>query len=240
MDRMLVAVFDNEAEALRGRQALEDLDREGVITLYADALFLKHADGTATLLETEEVFPTGTLVGTALGSLIGLLGGPTGLAVGALSGATLGSLADLDVALVGADFVDDVARLLAPNKVALAAEIDEESTGAVDARLEAVGGIVNRRAVTASRHDPFEEDLAAMKADLGQFKAELAQERSDRKAKLQEKIDRLDARILARIEESDRRYDTAEKQRRIKRAILKKNAIATGRAIRDLANTPVL
>ena len=37
MERMLVVVFDNEKKAHQGKSALAELQREGGVTVYADA-----------------------------------------------------------------------------------------------------------------------------------------------------------------------------------------------------------
>jgi uncharacterized membrane protein len=79
MDRMLVVVFDNESKAYEGKKALLQLDGEGSITAYAYAVVAKNSDGTTTVKQGDDSGPLGTLTGTALGSFIGLLGGPAGL-----------------------------------------------------------------------------------------------------------------------------------------------------------------
>ena len=83
MDRMLVVVFDNESKGYEGKNALLQLDDEGSISLYGYAVLAKNADGTASIKQGDDSGPIGSLVGTSLGSLIGLLGGPAGLAIGA-------------------------------------------------------------------------------------------------------------------------------------------------------------
>ena len=73
MERMLVVVFDNEKKAFEGRSALRQLEVEGSISIYAGAVVVKHADGTVSVKQLDDG-PIGTLTGTAVGSLIGLLG----------------------------------------------------------------------------------------------------------------------------------------------------------------------
>ena len=197
MERMLVVVFDNEKKAFEGESALKQLEREGSFTIYAGAVVVKHADGTVSVKQLDDDGPIGTLTGTAVGSLIGLLGGPVGLAIGAASGLALGALYDVDNARVGEDFVDDVSKSLTPNKVAVVAEVDEEWTTPVDTRMEALGGIVLRRALWEVEKTVDEEEIAAMKADLEQLKSEISKAHADRKAKLQKKIDQLEAKIDA-------------------------------------------
>src|SRR5215471_16226686 len=192
MDRMLVVVFDNESKAYEGKKALVQLDKEGSIGVYGYAVLAKNADGSATVKQGDDVGPIGSLVGTSLGSLVGVLAGPAGLAVGASAGLLAGGAFDVNNIGVGADFIDDVAKVLLPNRVAVIAEIDEDWTTPVDTRMEAIGGAVFRRALSEVKNTIYEENVAAMKADLAELKAEHAKAQAERKARLQEKINELD------------------------------------------------
>ena len=212
MDRMLVVVFDNETKAYEGKKALLQLDDEGSISVYAYAVLAKHADGTATVKQGDDSGPIGTLLGTSFGSLIGLLGGPVGLAIGASAGLAVGAAADLNNARIGEDFIDDVNKMLVPNRVAVVAEIEEDWTTPVDTRMEAIGGSVFRRALSEVKHSIHEENVAAMKADLAQMKAEHTKAHADRKAKLQEKINQLDSKIQAQLQKAKDGREAAERQ----------------------------
>src|SRR5579864_9236531 len=117
MDRMLVVVFNTEVQAYQGRQALLQLDSDGSISVYAYAVLAKRADGTVSVKQGDEAGPIGTLLGTSFGSLIGLLGGPAGMAIGAAAGMAAGGAADLNNARIGEDFIDDVTKVLLPNRV---------------------------------------------------------------------------------------------------------------------------
>ncbi len=183
--------------------------------------------------------PIGTLLATSLGAVVGALGGPVGAAVGATAGASLGAGFDLNNIRIGSDFIDDVSAVQLPNRYAVVAEIDEDWTTPVDTRIEALGGLVFRRALKEVNDTIDREDVAAMKADRAQFKAELAQARADRKAKLQSKIDELDTKIQVRSQNAKEKREAFEKQQHAKAQVLKKRAGAAGRAIRDLANTQV-
>jgi len=223
---MLVVVFDTEPKAYEGKNALYQLDDEGSISVYADAVIVKNADGSSTVKQSNDQGPLGTLVGTSLGSLIGLFGGPVGLAIGASVGLLGGGLADLDNARIGSDFIDDVSKELKPGKFAVVAEIQEEWTTPVDLRMEAIGGKVFRRALSNVRHTVNEEENEAMKADLAQLKAEHAKAHADRKAKLQEKINQLDSKIQARLEKAKERRVAAEREAKAKAEALKAKAAA--------------
>jgi len=226
MDRMLVVVFDTEARAYEGKNALQMLENEGSIVVYSYAVITKNADGTTAIRYSDDPGPVGTVVATSLGSLIGLLGGPAGVAVGAAVGLVAGSTADIDNARVGDDFIDDVAKKLTPNKFAVAAEIQEEWTTPVDTRMEALGGTVFRRALSEVNDVVNDEDVAAMKADLAQMKAEQAQSHADRKAKLQDKINQLDTKIQAQLDKAKERRLAAQQRARAKVELLKTKAAA--------------
>ena len=239
MDRMLVVAFDNETKAYEGKKALLALDAEGSVSVYAYAVISKQGDGKVTVKKEDDPGPIGTFLGGSVAALIGLLGGPVAGALAGAAGASVGFGFDVDSARIGGDFVQDVGKLLTPKRSALVAEIDEDWTTPVDTRMEAIGGTVIRRALADVTDTVNREDIAAMKADLAQFKAELAQARGDRKAKLQAKIDELNARIQQRAQNAKEKREVFEKQQHEKAQVLKKKASAAGRAIRDLANTPV-
>jgi uncharacterized membrane protein len=226
MERMLVVVFDNESKAYEGKKALLQLDGEGSISVYGYSVLAKGTDGTVSQKQGDDVGPIGTLVGTSLGSLIGLLGGPAGMAAGALGGMLGGATADLDNSRVGADFIDDVNKVLSPNRVALVAEIEEDWTTPVDTRMEAIGGKVFRRALSEVTETVNKEDADAMKADLAQMKAEHSKASAERKGRLQEKISQLDSKIQTWEQKDRERTETVESQAKAKLQLLKQKQTA--------------
>jgi len=226
MDRMLVVVFDSESKAYEGQKVLLQLDGEGSISVYAYAVLAKKADGTTTVKQGDDIGPIGTLVGTSFGSLIGLLGGPAGVAVGAAAGMAAGGALDLNNVGVGYDFIDDVSKVLLPNRVAVVAEIAEEWTTPVDTRMEAIGGTVFRRALSDVKDTIYQESVASMKADLAQLKAEQAKAYADRKARLQEKINQLDSKIEAELENAKERREAVQRRAQAKVRVLKEKADA--------------
>src|SRR5512141_3211823 len=94
MDKIVVVVFDSESKAYEGSQALQELQNEGSINLYAKAVIAKDANGKVAVKQQGDMGPVGTAVGLLTGSLIGLLGGPVGVAVGATAGTYGGLLYD--------------------------------------------------------------------------------------------------------------------------------------------------
>jgi len=226
MERMLVVVFDAESKAYEGKKALHELENEDMVTVYAQAVVARNADGSATVRQSDDPRPVGTLTGGSLGALIGLFGGPLGTALGAAAGLAAGAMVDLNHARIGEDFVEDVRQKLSPEKFALVAEIQEDSTIPVDARMEALGGTVFRRALSEVRQTVDDKETAAMEAELAQTKAEHAQAQADRKAKLEEKINQLDSKIQARLEKAKERRQASEAQAKAQAEVLEAKAAA--------------
>jgi uncharacterized membrane protein len=226
MNRMLVVVFDNETNAYEGKRALIRLDSEGTITVFGYAIVAKNVDGKAAIRQGDDVGPLGTLAGTTLGTLIGVLFGPVGLAIGATAGFAGGMTADLANAGIGDDFIDDVSKFLLPSKVALVAQIEEDWTTPVDTRMEALGGLVFRRALSDVAYQIHQENVASMKADLAQLKAEHAQAQADRKGKLLEKINQLDSKIQAQLQNAKDRRAASEREAQIRAQVMKARAVA--------------
>jgi hypothetical protein len=130
--------------------------------------------------------------------------------VGTLVGTVLGSL------------VEDVNKQLAPNKVAVIAEVKEDWTTPVDSRMESIGGVVYRRALSEVRDTIHDENIKAMKADLAQMKAERAKAKADRdKARLEEKIKQLETKIQVEQQKAKDQREAAARESEAKIQMLK-------------------
>lgn len=202
MEKMLAVVFNDQAGAYKGLEALRNLDSEGSISVYTQSVIQKNGDGTISTVDTD-IFPVGTVGGTALGSLIGLFGGPVGLGIGAMAGALAGSLRDLYISGVDGDFVDQVAAQLKPGKCAVVADISEEWVTPLDTTMEPLGGIVFRTPKKNFEQEQRARNIAEVRGEIDQLQAERAQARSDREAaRLQAKIDRLNTKLQSEIDEA--------------------------------------
>jgi len=226
MDRVIVVVFDSENKAIEARMALWHLDTEDSLTIYADAVIQKKADGTTVIKQKDDQAPLAALAGTFWGSFLGLFGGPIGLAVGAGVGLVSGVTADLRDIRLGHDFIEDVNRLLLPNHWALVAEIDEGWTTPLDTSMEALGGAIIRRSLSEEKRRIHDQHIDAMKADLAQMKAEQAKAHADRKAKLQDKINQLDTRLQAQLQKAKEKREASEREEKAKVEVLKAKAAA--------------
>jgi len=229
MEKMLVVVFNDEPKAYEGSHALRELDSEGTIAIHGEAVVKKNAAGTITVKQEEDDFPIRAAAGTAIGALIGLLEGPVGLGVGAVAGALAGSIADLHVAGIDAGFLAEVASTLTPGKCALISDVSEEWVTPVDTRMSALGGTVFRKAKRLVDEDERAKDIATLRAEIDQEKAELARLRGEHKAKLQAKIDILNARLQTELDQANQRAEQLKSETDAKiRALQKKAEKAQG------------
>lgn len=226
MEKMLVIVFNNGTKAYEGSHALLELDQEGSIAIHAEAVIQKNNDGTVTIEKAEDGFPLGTVGGTAIGSLIGLLGGPAGVLLGAAVGATSGLFGDLYVADVDADFLTEVSAALTPGKFAVVADVSEEWITPVDTRMEALGGVVLRTPKQYFEEQRRAKEIAAMKADINALKAEHLQARAEHKAKIQAKIDDLNRKLQEKVGKAKERSEQLKNETEAKVLALQKKAAA--------------
>jgi len=212
VEKMLVVIFDEEKKAYEGSRALSELDVEGSISIHAESVISKNADGKLTTKQAEGDFPIRTLGGTALGSLLGLLGGPIGVGIGAAAGSFAGLLADMHIAGVDGDFLDDVSKALKPGKYAVVADITEEWVTPVDTRMEALGGVVYRAARSGVEYEQIAREEASMRAELAAMKAEHAKAQAERKKRLQSRIDQLDAKLQAKLQRKQQRSEELKRE----------------------------
>src|SRR5262245_22437000 len=141
MNKMLVAVFNNESQTFEGLTALKDLHKQGDITLYATAVLSKDPSGKVNVKQAADQGPIGTALGMLTGSMVGLLAGPVGMAVGASIGGLSGMVTDLNKSGIDIQFVDDVSKALSPGKAAVLADVEESWTTPVDTRVGNLGGL---------------------------------------------------------------------------------------------------
>jgi uncharacterized membrane protein len=212
MNKLLVAVFDQESTANAGLEALRRLHAAGDITLYATGVLARDTEGRVTVRKAMDAGPIGTASGLAIGGLIGLLGGPAGVAIGAVGGSLAGAVRDLWVAGVGVDFIEEVERHLLPGKVALLAELDEEWVIPVDLALEAAGGRVMRRSRNEVAEAQFDHDIAAFKAEITELESEASHAGGATLAKVQAKLTAAKSGLDGAVQRARQRVETLKQE----------------------------
>jgi uncharacterized membrane protein len=195
MERMLVAIFDDEAKAQEASKALQGMGDDGEIAMHTIQILARAKDGSITSDDVYDALPEGTMGATAVGSLLGLIGGPVGLAIGAASGLLVGATADYAKSRVTTDFAQQVADELAPGRSAIVAEVDEEETEAVDARLQALGARVLRRDLSDVADREYEHEMAAIKNDLARVKGRLSARTAQLRAKTDAVVQKIERKL---------------------------------------------
>jgi uncharacterized membrane protein len=221
MNKLLVAVFDNETAADAGLNALRTLHAAGDITLYATGVLTRDAKGVVSVKKSMDPGPIGTATGLAVGSLIGLLGGPVGVAIGAVTGTVVGAVRDFWVAGVGLDFIEEAIQHLQPGKVALVAEMEEEWVIPLDSALEAAGGRVFRRARTEVAEAQFDHDIAAFKSEIKELESEASHASGEAETKLRGKLATAKTSLDGAVHRAKQRIELLNQEADAKAASLK-------------------
>jgi hypothetical protein len=140
-------------------------------------------------------------------------------------------LGDLYVAGVNTDFGADVAVALTPGKYAVVADVSEEWVTPVDLAMETAGGVVFRSLRSTVEDDQRARDVAELKDEIAQLKAEHAQARAERKAKLQARIDSVNAKLQEKLDQAKQRSEQIKGETEAKvQALQQKAAKAQGDA----------
>lgn len=229
MDRILVAVFPGEARAYEGLRALEAMDRQGTIALYAVALITSDEEsGVVMVREPAAPGPLGTSVALLTGSLLGPLAGSVGMAVAAGAG-TLGRVL-YDLARIGLDedFLTEVGEALRPGAAAIVAELSEDRIGPVDARLAALGGAALSRARKEIVDGQIERDVAVLRAELVSLTEELATAPEEHRAYVEERIDAARTKLRGTQQRATAVLDALAKESEAKIAYLEGRAARAG------------
>jgi uncharacterized membrane protein len=166
MRNYVAVVFDDVNKAYEGLHAIWALDGESVITVHGTAVVHRTNWGQYQV-DTKETHPAlATAVGVGIGALLGALAGPAGAAIGAAKGAGIGAATGAAVG-GGADLyragTRDQASLetgyvLRAGQSAVIADVSEDSTALIDARMKELGGTVYRRSRSGLNDDSWYND----------------------------------------------------------------------------------
>ncbi|MGA3098041.1 MAG: DUF1269 domain-containing protein [Bryobacteraceae bacterium] len=225
MEKLIVVVFDDQTKADAGFEILRQLDRDGEISVYEAQMIAKEPSGSIRYLDNSDKMAFPVIGGsTAVGAFIGLLGGPLAALIGGMAGGLIGSIGDLVHAGVTDEFVDDVNTAMTAGKFAVVADVSEDWVTPLDTRMEEIGGVVFRRTRSEVKRIHHDRDVAAHRAEMAQLKAERAQARSDRQAKIDATIDALRKKLEDAIERDHCKMRFRQNQRDARIQVLKAKA----------------
>jgi uncharacterized membrane protein len=195
-ENVVVVRFTEPSKAYQALSVLKECDAEGRIGLQSAAVVERTPTGELHIPEdADNVGPIGTASGSLIGMLIGVLGGPVGILLGWGAGAVMGGAFDVDRAVTSDEALTVLGRAIPPESTAVIASVEEPAVEVIDGEMNKLGGEVTRRPVAEVMSElAVAEDAAdaaaheARKALREKRKAEFSADVEDRVGKLKEKL----------------------------------------------------
>lgn len=191
MKKLLVAVFDTNEEAFNCTVAINELHRNGDISVFGTVVLEKDSEGEVQLQQSKGTGGKSWALGFLGGSLLGAFSGPSGLALGASLGGLTGLCVDMNRAGVDVSFIDEVSGAIEPGMTALVVDLDENWTTPIDSCVDAHNGIVFRRNRDDVVEDQLQRESEALTQECDELKAEMESTTDEGKASIQKNLDKL-------------------------------------------------
>jgi uncharacterized membrane protein len=154
---VVVVRFTEPSKAYQALSVLKECDAEGRIGLESAAVVERTPSGELRIPENaDNVGLIGTASGSLIGMLIGVLGGPVGVLLGWGTGALMGGAFDVDRAVTSDEALTVLGRAIPPGSTAVIASVDESAVEVIDGEMKKLDGEVTRR--------PVEEVMAELEA----------------------------------------------------------------------------
>jgi uncharacterized membrane protein len=195
-ENVVIVRFTEPSKAYEALSVLKESDASGRIGLESAAVVERTGAGELRVPESaDNVGLVGTASGSLIGMLLGVLGGPVGLLLGWGAGALMGGAFDLDRAETSDEALSVLGRAIPPESTAVIASVEEPAVEVIDGEMAMLGGEVTRRPVAevmdeleASREAADAAAREARRAVREQHKAELEAGVDERVGKLKEKL----------------------------------------------------
>ena len=147
-ENVVVVRFTEPSKAYQALSVLKECDAAGRIGLEAAAVVERTAAGELLIPESaENVGLVGTASGSLIGMLVGVLGGPVGVLLGWGAGALMGGAFDVDRAVTSDEALTVLGRAIPPGSTALIASVEESAVEVIDGAMKKLDGEVTRRSV---------------------------------------------------------------------------------------------
>ncbi len=195
-ENVVVVRFTEPSKAYQALSVLKECDASGRIGLQSAAVVERTPTGELRIPESaDQVGLVGTASGSVIGMLIGVLGGPVGVLLGWGAGALMGGLFDVDRAVTSDDALTVLGRAIPPESTAVIARVKEPAVEVIDGEMSKLGGEVTRRPVGEVMAELEAAEAAAeaaareaRRAIREKRKAELTAGGEERVGKLKEKL----------------------------------------------------
>jgi uncharacterized membrane protein len=193
---VVVVRFTEPSKAYQALSVLKECGADGRIGLESAAVVERTPAGELRIPESADNFGLiGTAGGSLIGMLIGVLGGPVGVLLGWGTGALMGGAFDVDRAVTSDEALTVLGRAIPPGSTAVIASVDEPAVEVIDGEMKKLGGEVTRRSAAEVMAElEAAEDAAeaaareARKVVRQKRKAEFSASVGDRVGKLKEKL----------------------------------------------------
>jgi len=193
---VIVIGFEEPSKAYQALSVLKECDTEGRIGLESAAIVERTPNGELQIPESaDNVGLIGTASGSLIGMLVGVLGGPVGVLLGWGAGAMMGGAVDVDRAVTSDEALTMLGTAIPPESTAVIASVDEPAVEVIDGEMKKLDGEVTRRPVTEvmaeleAAEDAAEDAArAARRAVREKHKAELSAGFDERVGTLKEKL----------------------------------------------------
>jgi len=153
-ENVVVVGFSESSKAYEALSVLKGCDAEGRISLESAAVVERLANGELQVPEsTNNMELAGTVSGSFLGMLIGVLGGPVGVLLGWGAGALIGGAFDIDRAVTSDEALTVLSQAIPPGTTAVIAEVEEPAVEVIDGEMKKLDGTVTRRTTAEVMHE---------------------------------------------------------------------------------------
>jgi uncharacterized membrane protein len=204
VDKLLVAVFENEKKASMAALALQELHTEGTVLVYALAVITKGFNKIAVMEVRAGQALLEPVIGRATRSVIKLLEEPLSPIDNVGSGPIVDWMINMANAGVDGDFLDEVSRHLLPGRSAIVSEIEEEMPASLDILLESLGGTIFRCVRRDVLDAQIATDLDALHCEMKTLENALLLAQEDSKAILRMKLHLAKTRFQTTKEQAQR------------------------------------
>jgi uncharacterized membrane protein len=192
---VLVVTFgedpENDKNAYQALTDLKQLDSQDQIKIAGAAVIARDLDGRVDVKsEVGEDPYVGTASGGTIGLLVGIIGGPLGVLLGGATGVLVGSLFDISEVETTESVLSEISKQVHPTRMAVLAQVTEQSPEVIDTAMARLGGEVLRRPAAdveleiAAAHEAQWEAKREARKELQKARVEKSKE--DAHAKVEE------------------------------------------------------
>jgi uncharacterized membrane protein len=193
---VVVVRFTEPSKAYQALSVLKERDAEGRIGLESAAVVERTPNGELRIPESaDNVGLVGTASGSLIGMLVGVLGGPVGVLLGWGAGAMMGGAFDVDRAVTSDEALTVLGRAIPPESTAVIASVDEPAVEVIDGEMTKLGGDVTRRPVGDVMAELEAAEDAAEAAAREARRAVRERRKSEVSASLDERVGKLKEKL---------------------------------------------